>query len=237
MPARSRGIASSVHGRPARPAGRGRASRRLGSTFVVPAGVLVVLIATALAQPRGPSALVASRSPTAVVTPTVDQASFIRRVGGVAQRFRAVVGLPPSLVTAMAINETGWGSSELTRRANNYFGIKADVGEGTAGRVVADTREVVDGRVVTVRAAFRAYRSLDESVQDLGAFLRANSRYDAIWARAHDPRASAAALAQAGYGTDPAWADKLITLIDGFDLEALDAPAWVPDWWPNWSRT
>ena len=49
----------------------------------------------------------------------------------------------------MAINETGWGSSELTRRANNYFGIKADVGEGTAGRVVADTREVVNGRVVT----------------------------------------------------------------------------------------
>jgi len=109
------------------------------------------------------------------------------------------------------------------------------VGEGTAGRVVADTREIVDGRAVTVRAPFRAYHSLDESVQDLGAFLRANSRYDAIWARAHDPRASALALAQAGYGTDPGWAKKLIALIDGFDLEALDAPAWVHDWWPSWS--
>ena len=64
----------------------------------------------------------------------------------------------------MAINETGWGTSELAKRANNYFSIKADVGEGTAGRAMQDTREVVDGRVVSIRAAFRAYHSLDESV-------------------------------------------------------------------------
>ena len=146
-----------------------------------------------------------------------------------AQRFHTAVGLPPSLVTAMAINETGWGTSELAKRANNYFSIKADVGEGTAGRVVEHTHEVVDGRVVSVRAAFRAYRSLEESTQDLGTFLRANSRYDTIWARAQDPHATALALAQAGYATDPDWAGKLIALIDGFDLETLDAP----DWWPS----
>jgi flagellar protein FlgJ len=151
---------------------------------------------------------------------------------GVARRLRAVVGLPPSLVTAMAINDTGWGTSELARRANNYFGIKADVGEGTAGHVLEDTHEVVDGRVVGLRAAFRAYRSLEDSTRDLGAFLRANPRYESIWARADDPHASALALAHAGYATDPEWAGKLMALIDGLDLEALDAP----DWWPSLAR-
>ena len=73
-------------------------------------------------------------------------------------------------------------------------------------------------------------------MQDLGAFLRANSRYDAIWAHADDPHASALALAQAGYATDPEWAEKLSRLVDGFDLETLDAPAWVPEGWPRFSR-
>jgi flagellum-specific peptidoglycan hydrolase FlgJ len=160
--------------------------------------------------------------PASASAPSVEQARFIKRIGGVAQRFQTAVGLPPSVVTAMAINETGWGSSELSRRANNYFGIKADAGEGTAGRVRYDTREVVDGRVVVVQANFRAYRSLEESVQDLGAFLHANSRYDAVWPRAANPHASALALAEAGYATDPEWAAKLIVLINGYGLEALD---------------
>lgn len=191
--------------------------------------MVVLLIAIAADVPGGVSPLLIVRSPDVVLTPTADQAGFIQRVGSVAQRFRAMVGLPPSLVTAMAINETGWGTSKLARRANNYFSIKADVGEGTAGHVVEDTHEVVDGHVISVRAAFRAYRSLEESTLDLGTFLRANSRYDAIWARAQDPRATVLTLAQAGYATDPDWAGKLIALIDGFDLEALDAP----DWWPS----
>jgi flagellum-specific peptidoglycan hydrolase FlgJ len=141
--------------------------------------------------------------------------------------------LPPSLVTAMAINETGWGSSELSARANNYFGIKADLGDGPDGHVLYDTQEVLDGRVVVVRAEFRAYGSLDESVQDLGAFLHSNSRYDGLWSRAEDPRAAARALATAGYATDPDWSAKLIGLIDTFGLESLDAPVWMPDW-PTW---
>lgn len=232
MSARSRGIAPSVRPRPARRADGGHAWRRLRAPFLVPAGVVVVLMAVVVAVQGGASPLLIVRSPSPVATPTADQASFIQRVGGVARHYRAVVGLPPSLVTAMAINETGWGTSELASRARNYFGIKADVGEGTAGRVVEDTHEVVDGRVVSVRAAFRAYRSLEESTQDLGTFLRANSRYDAIWARAWDPHATALALAQAGYATDPDWAGKLIALIDGFNLEGLD----TPDWWPSSSR-
>jgi flagellar protein FlgJ len=107
------------------------------------------------------------------------------------------------------------------------------VGDGPDGHVLYDTQEVIDGRVVVVRAPFRVYGSLDESVQDLGAFLHDNSRYAGLWARADDPRASATALEQAGYATDPDWAFKLIALIDAFDLESLDTSVSMPAW-PMW---
>ncbi len=195
--------------------------------LAVGAGGLALLVATGLSRAQSLPKLMLTRP---AARPTIDQSQFISRVGPLARRFRATIGLPPSLVTAMAINETGWGSSELSLRANNYFGIKADVGPGTAGYVVYDTREVINGRVVLVRAPFRAYRSLEECMQDLAAFLHENPRYDTLWAHAAEPRASAVSLSQAGYATDPDWADKLIGLIDDFGLESLDGPTWLPDW-------
>jgi peptidoglycan hydrolase FlgJ len=151
------------------------------------------------------------------------QREFIDDVGAVARVRRAQIGLPPSLVVAMAINESAWGQSALARDARNYFGVKAVVGSGSLGAVEEDTEEVVDGRVVRIRAPFRAYRSLDESVVDLGAFLHENDRYAPLWSTADDPRAAARVLLNAGYATDPAWADKLARLIDDLNLERLDA--------------
>jgi flagellar protein FlgJ len=95
--------------------------------------------------------------------------------------------------------------------------------------VLEPTWEVIDGRRVNVWAHFRVYRSLEESVRDLGLFLHTNPRYDLVWPRADNPRLAARALLGAGYATDPDWADKLIRLIDAYKLDALDelAPAAV----------
>jgi lysozyme len=180
---------------------------------LVAAGAVVLGLLQALQMLRAPA-------PPAPLTD--EQRLFIGQVGGVARRLRPEVGLPPSLVTAMAINETGWGQSSLSRLAHNYFGIKA--APGSQG-VLEPTQEVIDGRWVTVWARFRAYPSLEESVRDLGQFLRANPRYDAVWPTAINPRLTARTLLAAGYATDPDWADKLIRLIDGYNLEALDGLA------------
>jgi lysozyme len=177
------------------------------------AGVGLILALLAAAATLRPSSVPVALSD--------EQRLFIGQVGGVARRLRPEVGLPPSLVTAMAINETGWGQSTLSRQAHNYFGIKAAGQDG----VLEPTQEVVNGRWITVWARFRAYRSLDESVRDLGQFLHANPRYDAIWPLTVNPRLTARALLGAGYATDPDWADKLIRLIDAYELEALDDSA------------
>lgn len=191
---------------------RSRARPRRSILPLVAAAALVLLLLEALQALRAPS-------PPAALTD--EQRLFIGQVGGVARRLRPDVGLAPSLVTAMAINETGWGQSSLSRVAHNYFGIKAPPGQG----VLEPTQEVIEGRWVTVWARFRAYGSLEESVRDLGQFLRANPRYDAVWPTAINPRLTARTLLAAGYATDPDWADKLIRLIDGYNLEALDGLA------------
>jgi flagellum-specific peptidoglycan hydrolase FlgJ len=235
MVVRSRRAERVSRGQPKR-SRRARSRRRLGQGVLLPAGLLAVLVALGVAREEGSPWPSAPRSAAPRVVLTTEQTGFVRRVGGAAQRLRPTIGLPPSLVTAMAINETGWGTSTLSKQAHNYFGIKAEVGQGTAGYVVEDTQEVVGGRVITVRAPFRAYHSLEDSLRDLGAFLHANPRYDALWASADDPRASARVLARSGYATDPAWANKLIALIEQLDLEALDGSWWAPDWGADWGR-
>jgi flagellum-specific peptidoglycan hydrolase FlgJ len=189
-------------------------------------------VATALALALGALVVVAgnaapsdARSPKRVprVQASAAQRAFIAEVGAVARRLRDEIGLPPSLVVAMAINDTGWGQSTLARRARNYFGIKALVGVGTAGYVIEETQEHLHGRTVTVRAPFRAYTSLEDSARDLGQFLRSNPRYAGVQGRHASPGEAARALAAAGYATDPTWADKLIRLIEEYALEDLDS--------------
>ncbi len=169
---------------------------------------------------------VATSGPTsyASANATADQQRFIAEVGNLARKYRGAIGLPPSLVVAMAINESGWGKSTLSRDAFNFFGIKAHRGPGTAGVYDAPTWEVVDGQAIATTASFRAYYSLEESVRDLGTFLHTNSRYDPVFQLSGDPSAAARALLAAGYATDPAWADKLIRLVDLYQLRQLDTP-------------
>jgi flagellum-specific peptidoglycan hydrolase FlgJ len=168
---------------------------------------------------------VASMAPVALSGGSLapDQQRFIEEIGGAAGRLRAEIGLPPSLVLAMAINESGWGRSELAQRANNLFGIKAHRGAGTAGIVEMETWEMIDGKMVTVRAPFRAYRTRDECLRDLASFLRSNKRYESVWTISGDPPTIAGALFKAGYATDPAWTEKLARIIDRYGLRRFDA--------------
>jgi flagellar protein FlgJ len=165
-------------------------------------------------------------STTAATTlPPVSQAerdAFVADWGERARRLRSTTNVPPSLVVAMAINETGWGRSRLAREANNFFGIKATTRPGTAGVLTVETWEVVDGQDIRLQQSFRAYNSPDESLLDLGRHLKENARYAAVWTKADDPDAFARALLAGGYATDPAWADKLARIRSTYDLDRLN---------------
>ncbi len=69
------------------------------------------------------------------------------------------------------------------------------------------------------REYFRSYESFDDSFQDYVEFLKHNPRYADALAKTHDSRAYFDALQQAGYATDPSYAEKIVQLLEGPRME------------------
>jgi flagellum-specific peptidoglycan hydrolase FlgJ len=151
------------------------------------------------------------------------QEQFIASIGEAAVQSADATGVPASVTIAQAILESYWGSSRLAHDANNYFGIKAQTRTGSAGSVSFDVWEVIGGRNVMQSQAFRAYKTIAESFVDHGLFLVENGRYAGAMAAKDDPRQFAREINRAGYATDPAYASKLIGLMDRYDLYRYDA--------------
>lgn len=140
------------------------------------------------------------------------KASLIANARAVAAKY----DLPAEIMAAIPIQEAGWTGSELTRRANNLFSIK---GEGPAGSEhFGSVWEVVNGQNVRVPASFRKYNNTAESFDDFAKLILENPRYSNavnIWRQTHDPTAFIRAVGQAGYATDPTWADKVASIAQG----------------------
>ncbi len=119
--------------------------------------------------------------------------------------------------------ESGNGNSSLSKEAKNYFGIKADP-SWTGDYILKPTTEYVKGVPVSTTARFRSYLSVLDGFQDRVNFLIKNKRYaNAGVFVATSPESQAYALQKAGYATDPAYANLLITLINQNNLKQFDA--------------
>jgi hypothetical protein len=150
-------------------------------------------------------------------------AEFINEVGAAAQRSQRTTRVPASVTVAQAILESDWGRSRLSRQGNNLFGIKA-LGSvtGSAGVVSIATWEHVNGGDVIVQAPFKAYFTIQQSIDDHGTFFTRNRRYRDALAVGNDAQAFARAIQDAGYATDPSYAAKLIGLMDRYELYRFD---------------
>jgi len=146
---------------------------------------------------------------------------FMAVVGEAAQASQQSTGVPASVTVAQAILESDWGKSGLATRAFNLFGIKSKGRLGPAGEIKMNTWEVFGGTSVTVNDGFRAYHDVFESVEDHGLFLRENARYASAF-RTGDAKEFARRIHAAGYATDPGYSDKLIRLMDKYDLYRFD---------------
>lgn len=130
-------------------------------------------------------------------------------------------GVLPSVTTAQAILESGWGQSTLSTRAHNLFGIK---GSYQGHSVNMPTREVYGGRSYYINDNFRAYPNNSASVQDHGNFLYSNSRYHNLLGDTNYVSV-ANKLHYDGYATDPNYANSLIRLVQIYNLNQLDSVA------------
>ena len=108
----------------------------------------------------------------------------------------------------------------MARNGNNLFGIKA-VSLWRGQTLTLNTKEFIKGQWVVVPALWRKYPSWQASIDDHAAFLKRNPRYKACFLCTTAP-AFAMALMQAGYATDPEYANKLIAVMSKHQLEKLD---------------
>lgn len=144
------------------------------------------------------------------------QAAFVNEIAPDVVRTAKDTGVLPSVVTAQAIHESAWGKSRI---GNNLFGVKAGRGWNGTARTVG-THEYAKGKRIETKAAFRDYPSVKDSIRDHGLLL-SGKRYAGVRA-AKNYREAARALQNAGYATDPQYADKLIRIIETYGLDALD---------------
>jgi flagellar protein FlgJ len=145
---------------------------------------------------------------------------FVSRVWPHAVEAAAEIGVPPHFLVAQAALESGWGRHE-PRRADgspsyNLFGIKA--GRQWSGEVVsAPTDEYIDGQRLRQVERFRAYDSYGDAFRDYARLIAGSPRYAAV-VGAGSGMEFAKQLQQAGYASDPMYADKLARIIHGETL-------------------
>lgn len=142
---------------------------------------------------------------------------FVASIWSHAQAAARELGVDAKALVAQAALETGWGRRTISRSdgstANNLFGIKATGWKGD--RATVNTHEYSNGVRHTELADFRAYASPAESFADYVRLLKQNPRYRQALQSGGDVRRFAGALQQAGYATDPRYADKLSAIANG----------------------
>lgn len=155
----------------------------------------------------------------------VSMQQFIQELYPEAAEIYNKYGVLPSVTIAQAILESGWGKSELSTKANNLFGIKADI-SWKGKKIKMNTSEYYNQKIVD---EFRVYNNKQESIKDYGEFLKNNKRYkqSGVFQATHYID-QANAIEKAGYSTvenskgQQIYSELVIDIIQEQNLQLLD---------------
>ncbi|SNY92620.1 glucosaminidase domain-containing protein [Flagellimonas pacifica] len=147
--------------------------------------------------------------------PIANTQEYIETFAEMAKYEMRAFGIPASITLAQGILESGSGKGELTRKTNNHFGIKCHTGwDGEFDFHDDDAKG----------ECFRKYNHPMYSFRDHSIFLSSRSRYKFLFNyRRNDYKKWAYGLRQAGYATDRKYPQKLIALIERYNLDQYDA--------------
>jgi len=155
---------------------------------------------------------------TAVSTAQRKNSSYVKYIdqyNSLAVQHQKKYGIPASITLAQGVLESGAGQSKLARQSNNHFGIKCH-SDWKGGKVYHDDDEKGE--------CFRKYKKVEESYEDHSRFLTARSRYASLFKlNITDYKGWARGLQKCGYATDKAYANKLIKLIEDYELYRYDS--------------
>ncbi|CAH6811592.1 Peptidoglycan hydrolase FlgJ [Vibrio chagasii] len=138
--------------------------------------------------------------------------SFVTSMKPYAEKAASALGVDSSLLLAQAALETGWGSKMVKNslgNSNNLFNIKADR-SWKGDKVATQTLEFHGKTAVKESASFRSYSSFEDSFNDYVKFLNENPRYETALRHQGNSENFIKGIHQAGYATDPNYADKVL---------------------------
>ncbi len=158
---------------------------------------------------------------TTKIEPTPKNAShaevvaiYIDNYSAIAKEEMVQYGIPASITLAQGILESGAGRAELSKKSNNHFGIKCHKG-WTGESVYHDDDELQE--------CFRKYKDPKYSFRDHSLFLTERSRYKDLFSyKKDDYKSWAKGLRKAGYATDPKYPQKLISIVEKYELYTFD---------------
>jgi len=117
--------------------------------------------------------------------------------------------IPASITLAQGLLESGAGTSFLATTAKNHFGIKCH--DWTGARAYKDAE--------IPNECFRKYNNVADSYEDHSLFLTERPRYARLFAlKKTDYKGWAKGLQEYGYATDKGYANKLIDIIERYQL-------------------
>ena len=139
---------------------------------------------------------------------------YIKQYSNLAIQHQKKYRIPASITLAQGLLESGAGQSELARKSNNHFGIKCH-SDWRGGRVYHD--DDLRGE------CFRKYKNPEQSYEDHARFLVDRPRYAPLFKlKVTDYKGWARGLQKCGYATDRAYANRLIKLIEDYELYRYD---------------
>lgn len=139
---------------------------------------------------------------------------YIQSYKEIAKESMVKNGIPSSITLGQAILESGAGTGPLSVQANNHFGIKCHKEWSGPSIKYTDDEE---------NECFRKYNEPSQSFKDHSYFLTSRPRYAGLFQlEKNDYKAWAKGLKDAGYATDPKYPEKLISLIERYQLNKYD---------------
>lgn len=133
-------------------------------------------------------------------------------------------GIPASIKLAQGLLESNWGRSELATVANNHFGIKC--GSYWDGKTFYKEDDDRNKRGDLIKSCFRSFDSPMESYMAHSNFLtdpKKTHRYGFLFGYHNtDYKSWAHGLKKSGYATDPKYPQKLIDIIERYNLYEYD---------------
>lgn len=149
---------------------------------------------------------------------------FVDSIWDYAKQNASKIGLNPAVMIAQSALETGWGKHVLKDKDGNssfnLFNVKAHRDwDGT--KTAQSTLEFENGIAVKKVEPFRVYNNVNESFNDFISFLKSNDRYEPALKQANNPEQFLQGLQDAGYATDPNYANKILGILKSDNFQEM----------------